>query len=106
MLRAITKLQPHDDTVANFIANFPVRMDLSSLAPLGYEVMDADLVLERWRKKLDRGRAHFDLTMIGFNDARDQALIHRWGQDGELIRLDRIDGVWLVTGRAMTFPGY
>jgi hypothetical protein len=106
MLHAIAELHPHDDTAADFIANWPVRMDLSSLAPLGYEIVDAGPYWERRKERLGRHRRDLlDVTMIGFNDARDQALVHLWAHDGELVRLDKIDGDWLVTGRARTIRG-
>lgn len=105
MLHAFAELRANDDTVADYVDNWPVGTDLSSLAALGYDVMDADVARERWRKGIDRRRGNVEVTMIGFNTTRDQALVHLRTYGGELILLDKIDGEWLVTGRARTFIG-
>lgn len=105
---ALEKLRPDPDTVADYEANRAVGVELSSLKPLGYEVVPDSVYWARWRtlKGASRHRQVVEVTMIGFNDARTQALVLVGMDGGELIRLDKVEGEWLVTGRAGTYHGY
>ncbi|HEX5130987.1 MAG TPA: hypothetical protein VFX92_00720 [Candidatus Krumholzibacteria bacterium] len=94
------------DCVANYLENRAVAVDLSSLAPLGYHMMERD-ALETALKEgsgSERKMRRLEVSRVGFNDTRDQALVFlSWAERGwsgfEIVRLDKLDGEWLVTRR-------
>lgn len=95
-----------DDTGVDFVAKRTAEENLSSLTALGYDVMDQDAFMKEFRSwsraSGEKRRSGVYVSPIGFNKARTQALIFSSNSsESEVIRLDKVDGEWLVTRRLL-----
>jgi hypothetical protein len=94
------RLGAHEDTVEDYLEKRTMQGDLKSLAALGYNVMENP-------GDTGNGRCSVRVSLIGFNEARDQAILyceHSCGgltAEGEAICLEKVSGEWLVTWRAL-----
>jgi hypothetical protein len=106
--KLIMILGASDDAMRDYLAQRSVNANMSSLAAMGYRMVDAD-TLRAQRDRAMRERTPWPrsvgVSLIGFNGARDQALVYvetstgNLGGKGEVIRLDKVDGEWLPTWR-------
>lgn len=106
--QSIKILGAGEDTQRDYLARRFDGVDMASLAGIGYRVLDADTMYAR-QEKASQERQPWPhsvrVSVIGFNEPRDQALVYvetstgNLGGEGAVIRLDKVDGEWLVTWR-------
>ena len=96
------KLGASRDCVANYLQRRSEAVDLTSLDRLGYTFVDSDTLMQAWRRKGSRLRSKKSITVtaIGFNAAHDEALVFVREYAAEMIRLDKVDGEWMIGKRA------
>ncbi len=99
-----------DDAVRNYLEKRSVKTDMSSLAAIGYRIIDADTLSAQLGWAMRQGKPwiwHVGVSLIGLNNARNLALVYMYrssgnlGGDGHVICLNKVDGEWLVTRRVM-----
>jgi hypothetical protein len=95
-----------DEATRDYVTKRSVNADMSSLATMGYRVADADTLYAQ-RREGEPWKRSVRVSAIGFNHTRDQALVYvepsagGLASHGEVIRLDKVDGEWLVTMRVL-----
>ena len=102
-----------EDCIADFLQNRSIAVDLSSLKPLGYDMMERTALEEVIRARDARRQRvafHVEVSLVGFNAARDQAIVlvaksYGGSSDSDVIHLDKVDGEWLVTRRLNLYFG-
>lgn len=104
----IENLGASDDVVQDYLAKRSAAADMSSLAAMGYRVMDADTLYAQRRNEMGRGmpwKLSVRVSAIGFNSWRNQALVYvetssgNLGGEGFVVRLNKVAGEWLITDR-------
>jgi hypothetical protein len=90
------------DTEAAYFAARKLQGDTRALGRIGYAVIDADSFFSAPH---DINTFYAGVSRVGFNRARNQALVYGYYHcgglcgEGEILLLEKIDGYWLIRNR-------